>query len=859
MEMKRKNRILLLFVIINLTSCLGKLSGKPVLTNKTENEMVNEVHVGVILDMGSLEGKILQRCISMAISDFYSVHDHYKTRLVLHTRDSKGETLNALSAAVNLLEHNKVGAILGAQTSTEAKVLAELGNKNKVPVVSFHPPNSPSSINYPYFVEIAQDESSQVKSIASVVEAFKWRNVILVYEDNYDWKDLTPYIVDYLQDKEVHIVRKTAIAMAYEDDQIIEKLHELMALQTSVFVVHMSHSLVTRLFLNAKKIGMISEGYAWILTANSMNLLHFKDLSVLESMQGVVGFKYYVPESEKLQNFTSRWRRTFFAEEPKMEAIESSVLAMRAYDVAWCLAKAAERAWNKIPLIRSPTQLNLRDLHSMRTSVQGSKFLKEILHSKFKGLSGEFQFSKGKLVSNTLEIVNVIGRVRRRVGYWISDGKITKRLHSSNDRRYLLSSSSEHHFEPIIWPGGSASIPRGWTGSRKKLKIGVLQNAGFPELVKVHLDPQTNMTTATGFCIDVFKAALEALEYEVEYEFIPFMKDSEEVAGAYNDIIYQVYLQKYDAAVGDITITPNRSLYVDFTLPYTDLGVGMIAPKDNKNIWIFLRPLTADLWLSIAGLFISIGFVVWLIERPINKEFQGPMSHQIGMIFWFSFSTLVFAHREKLLSNLSRFVVSVWVFVVLILTSSYTATLTSMMTVKQIRLKSEKNYIGYQNNSIIHGVVSNQNFDNYSRHLFSSPKAYADALSKGSKSGGVSAIIDEIPYLKIFLAKFSKDFSLIGSMTTTSGFGFAFPQGSQLARDISTEIVKMRQEGKLIMMEDAWFTSQATFTWEDSSDSVSPLTIDSFRGLFLISGTCSGLALFMFLVFVLYKKWPTVC
>ncbi|KAK6238779.1 hypothetical protein QUC31_004248, partial [Theobroma cacao] len=214
---------------------------------------------------------------------------------------------------------------------------------------------------------------------------------------------------------------------------------------------------------------------------------------------------------------------------------------------------------------------------------------------------------------------------------------------------------------------------------------------------------------------------------------------------------------------------------------------------------------------------------------------------------------------EKLLSNLSRFVVSVWVFVVLILTSSYTATLTSMMTVKQIRLKSEKNYVGYQNNSIIHGVVSNQNFDNYSRHLFSSPKAYADALSKGSKSGGVSAIIDELPYLKIFLAKFSKDFSLIGSMTTTSGFGFAFPQGSQLARDISTEIVKMRQEGKLIMMEDAWFTSQATFTWEDSSDSVSPLTIDSFRGLFLISGTCSGLALFMFLVFVLYKKWPTVC
>jgi glutamate receptor, ionotropic, plant len=42
---------------------------------------------------------------------------------------------------------------------------------------------------------------------------------------------------------------------------------------------------------------------------------------------------------------------------------------------------------------------------------------------------------------------------------------------------------------------------------------------------------------------------------------------------------------------------------------------------------------------------------------------------------------LLFA-EEKLESNLSRFVVIIWVFVVLILTSSYTASLTSMLTVE---------------------------------------------------------------------------------------------------------------------------------------------------------------------------------
>ena len=63
-----------------------------------ELQMKEEVHVGAIVDMSSREGKIVESCISMAISDFYGVHRNYTTRLLLHTRDSKGQHLRALSA-----------------------------------------------------------------------------------------------------------------------------------------------------------------------------------------------------------------------------------------------------------------------------------------------------------------------------------------------------------------------------------------------------------------------------------------------------------------------------------------------------------------------------------------------------------------------------------------------------------------------------------------------------------------------------------------------------------------------------------------------------------------------------------------
>ena len=119
-------------------------------------------------------------------------------------------------------------------------------------------------------------------------------------------------------------------------------------------------------------------------------------------------------------------------------------------------------------------------------------------------------------------------------------------------------------------------------------------------------------------------------------------------------------LQKFDAVVGDTTIRENRSKYVDFTLPYTESGVVMVVPiKDKKsNAWVFLQPLTWDLWLTSSCFFVFIGFVVWVLEHRINEDFRGPPSHQVGTSFWFSFSTMVFAHSKS--STICKLVVCVY-------------------------------------------------------------------------------------------------------------------------------------------------------------------------------------------------------
>lgn len=59
-----------------------------------------EFHVGVILDLGSLVGKVSRTSISLAVKDFYSVHQNYSTKLAIHIRNSMGNDVKAASAGM---------------------------------------------------------------------------------------------------------------------------------------------------------------------------------------------------------------------------------------------------------------------------------------------------------------------------------------------------------------------------------------------------------------------------------------------------------------------------------------------------------------------------------------------------------------------------------------------------------------------------------------------------------------------------------------------------------------------------------------------------------------------------------------
>ncbi|PNT64648.1 hypothetical protein BRADI_4g30880v3 [Brachypodium distachyon] len=610
----------------------------------------------------------------------------------------------------------------------------------------------------------------------------------------------------------------------------------------------MSHTLASKFFNLAKEEGIISQGFVWITAHGSTDILDVVNSRALGAMHGVLQVKPHVQDTVELQNFRQRWRNKYRSKKPGTRLSEPTLSGLYAYDTVWALALAAEKAGcgcSKSECVRSVSNSGSTDFEKIGASKTAKKLRGTLLDVNFTGLSGEFKIQDLQLPSVNYEIINIVGRERRLLGFWTPGSGISRSLNRTAD------------LPTIIWPGDNGAAPRGWLfPMNKNLTIGVPMKGGFDKFVTYENGPRPK-----GFCIKVFEAVVAALPYTVNYSYHVFKDGKGKSNGTYDELVQKVYLKEYDAVVGDITILANRSSYVDFTLPYTDSGVRMLVPvrdRRQKTAWTFLKPLTAGLWLGTGAFVVFTGFVVWCIEHRVNEGFRGPPVNQIGSVFYFSFSTLVFAHREKIVNNLSRVIVVVWLFVVLILQQSYTASLSSILTVEQLQptvtnledVIRQGSYVGYLNDSFMPGLLKSLKIDESKTIAYNSPTEYNEALT----TGRVAVIIDEIPYLKVFLEQYCRNYTMIGPTYKFDGFGFAFPRGSPLTSEISREILRFASTTKMSELEKALYGDNPCPDKDDSQTS-SSLTLHSFQGLFIITGASSMLALILHIVITFYNDW----
>ena len=120
---------------------------------------------------------------------------------------------------------------------------------------------------------------------------------------------------------------------------------------------------------------------------------------------------------------------------------------------------------------------------------------------------------------------------------------------------------------------------------------------------------------------------------------------------------------------------------------------------------------------------------------------------------------------------------AVWLVVALIISQSYTASLTSLLTVPRLEprisdigaLRDSNADIGYSNKSFVRNYLLDVlHFNQNNVKNFSTLEETADAL----KSGKISGAFLESPIAKLLLAKYCKSFTTAGPTYKIGGFGY---------------------------------------------------------------------------------------
>ncbi|KVH94185.1 hypothetical protein Ccrd_003759 [Cynara cardunculus var. scolymus] len=222
-----------------------------------------------------------------------------------------------------------------------------------------------------------------------------------------------------------------------------------------------------------KEVGMMGEGYMWIITSKTTSFLDSLDVEAIKLKQGGSGLQI---ASRELHDFELNWRKEYFALNPFVEFKEVDPNGIWAYDAVCAPTLGVDRVQTTIPQLEEHVTAGgckicgdclgfsgacaHIELHCKREAVgcrwrwlfwcpivylvRGNGMLPTRLTPDANGCSTS-KLMNGRTISKAIEVVNVIGK--GSVSGWFA-----KEIGKKN--------SSNGGLRTIIWPGGTVTIPK---------------------------------------------------------------------------------------------------------------------------------------------------------------------------------------------------------------------------------------------------------------------------------------------------------------------------------------------------------------------------------------------------------------
>jgi polar amino acid transport system substrate-binding protein len=264
-----------------------------------------------------------------------------------------------------------------------------------------------------------------------------------------------------------------------------------------------------------------------------------------------------------------------------------------------------------------------------------------------------------------------------------------------------------------------------------------------------------------------------------------------------------------DVAIGPLTITEPREEVCDFTHGYFSSTMAVAVPANSlpNNFRFLITFFDVELWVAVVRIAIGllaimavVAWLIWLCERRANPAHfggGGRPARGFGAALWWSAVTMTTVGYGDISPQTfkGRVVAVVWMFISLVLVSTFTATMASILTAA--RLNQGSNIRGLDDLRKIHvGTFAESSTAQYLTGTHIDFVTFSRArLFEALKEGKIQAIVYDEPFLRYVIhTQYPGQFTVLPLNLDPQLYAFALREGSPLRESINRVLLRKIHE-----------------------------------------------------------------
>ncbi|CAF4659296.1 unnamed protein product [Rotaria sp. Silwood1] len=759
--------------------------------------------------------------------------------------ETHAKAINAMSSACEALSAYNIIGIVGPVLSREIPIIAEFGDKVRIPVISHAAtdPNLSDRTTYPAFYRTVPSDNNAAIAIVKLFLRFNWTSCIIVHQnDAYGLGGVKAITEAFAHNG--FIVTNTLV-FDISKKRMRDNLQSILSSSSSRIVILWAEaSYISSVLLDALYSDVLGPHFTWILSS-SVSLYIYDDISIQKligilTVEPTVGNVFHAPTNTTLlKEAYNIWKQYEPITFPNSSDVD--YYALFAFDATWTLIKSLKEFCSR-NIDNSSSCISFLNASSCfdRQFLDNSLYFNIIDNMTFLGVSGPVQFS-----SNVTDRINGCYYIAKNYQYYSNGLNFVPVL------RYSDHDGWEEYSETraIIWPGNSLISPTGHAQlAGVKLRIGVIESDPFTIVTTVMNEFGQNITKFIGYIPDLIDHLQKKMKFIANIELI-----SNRTYSSLGELIENGV---YDIIVGDVTVTAVRREKVGFSQAIFENSLRIVmrkTPDVQIDPLAFLKPFTLSLWLLILGTTIMTGILICLLERQKNQKRQKQSIMNVcAMAMWYSFGNLIgFGADFDVKTVGGRLLTAGLYLLCLVLVASYTANLTSDLTVAKSKnvisgiddIKSGK--IPFNRIGILIGTASEEF---YLREISSSSRNFYPLKSRKEMYDSLVNNLIDVTFNDVGVAEYMTNniycnATLLGEDFNKGVFGIITPKQWLYGQDLDVHILSLKESGDLDNLRRTWFHIKKC---PDSSTTSIAIGIESLIGLFIISFHAAPRGIFCF-------------